>query len=52
LVVEAHRQLHDEMAMGINDFLQAYSNADLQVVATVLQDLLSTRKVGVRISRH
>ncbi|MCW2521604.1 MAG: putative transcriptional regulator, MarR family protein [Mycobacterium sp.] len=52
LVVEAHRQLHDEMAMGLHEVLQAYSNADLQVVATVLQDLLSTRKVGVRISRH
>jgi DNA-binding MarR family transcriptional regulator len=52
LVVEAHRQLHDEIAMGLHDFLQAYSNADLQVVARMLQDLLSTRKVGVRISRH
>jgi DNA-binding MarR family transcriptional regulator len=52
LVVAAHQQLHDEMALGVHDFLQAYSNADLQVVATMLQDLLSASKDGVRISRH
>ena len=52
LVVAAHQQLHDEMALGVHDFLQAYTNADLQVVATMLQDLLSASKEGVRLSRH
>jgi DNA-binding MarR family transcriptional regulator len=52
LVCDARRQLHDEMARGLHDFLQAYSNADLGVVAMVLRDLLSARQDGVRMTRH
>lgn len=52
LVVEAHRRLHDEMGQGIHDFLKAYGNAELQVVATVLRDLLAATKDGVRITRR
>jgi DNA-binding MarR family transcriptional regulator len=52
LVVRAHQQLHDEMAEGLHEFLAAYGNADLQVIATVLRDLLSTRKEGVRMTRY
>jgi DNA-binding MarR family transcriptional regulator len=48
LVAEAHRQLHDEMARGLGDFLQRYTTAELQVVDKMLRDLLSTTKVGVR----
>lgn len=51
LVVEAHRRMHDEMALGLHDFLSAYPNSDLQVIATVLRDLLSAKKIGVRIAR-
>jgi DNA-binding MarR family transcriptional regulator len=50
-VVEAHRELHDEMNLGYREFLQAYSNDDLRVVATVLQDLLAAKRIGVRIAR-
>lgn len=49
-VAEVHRQLHDEMECGVSDFLQRYSNADLQVVQKVLQDLLAAGKDGVRIA--
>lgn len=49
LVVDAHGRLHDEMDLGLHDFLDRYSDADLHVVATILRDLLSTRKVGVRL---
>jgi DNA-binding MarR family transcriptional regulator len=52
LVVEAHQRLHDEMNQGIHDFLKVYGNAELQVVATVLRDLLASSKDGVRITRH
>ena len=51
LVVEAHRELHDEMALGYCDFLQAYSSADLAFLATVLRDLLAAKRVGVRLTR-
>ena len=51
LVVEAHRELHDEMALGYCDFLQAYSSADLAFLATVLRDLLAAKRVGVRLAR-
>jgi hypothetical protein len=33
-------------------FLQAYSCGEFQVLEKVLRDLLSTTKVGVRITRH
>jgi DNA-binding MarR family transcriptional regulator len=49
LVVDAHRRLHDEMALGLYDFLNRYSSNDLQVVAKILRDLLSAQKVGVRL---
>ncbi|CAM3321915.1 MarR family winged helix-turn-helix transcriptional regulator [Mycolicibacterium frederiksbergense] len=49
LVSGAHRELHDEMDLGLREFLQRYSNADLQVLKTVLGDLLAARKEGVRI---
>ncbi|MET0474929.1 MAG: MarR family transcriptional regulator [Mycobacterium sp.] len=52
LVCDAHRRLHDEMALGLHDFLEGYSNADLQVVEKVLSDLLATRRNGVRLARH
>jgi DNA-binding MarR family transcriptional regulator len=51
VVAEAHRQLHREMDLGMSDFLQAYSNADLRVLTTVLGDLLAAKRVGVRITR-
>jgi DNA-binding MarR family transcriptional regulator len=49
LVSAAHRELHEEMDLGRREFLQRYSNADLQVLETVLRDLLTARKEGVRI---
>ncbi|MCV7134825.1 MarR family transcriptional regulator [Mycobacterium hodleri] len=52
LVAAAHQQLHDEMDAARRDFLAAYGNAELQVVATVLRDLLAATKDGVRIVRH
>lgn len=50
LVADAHRKLHEEMALGLRDFLKRYSSAELQVLEKVLRDLASTRKVGVRIT--
>ncbi|MGH3726633.1 MAG: MarR family winged helix-turn-helix transcriptional regulator [Mycobacterium sp.] len=50
VITDVHRQLHDEMERGVRDFLQRYSNADLQVVEKVLQDLLVAGKDGVRIA--
>jgi DNA-binding MarR family transcriptional regulator len=49
LLIDAHRRLHEEMAHGLHDFLRRYSGAELQVLAKVLRDLLTARKVGVRI---
>lgn len=49
LVVEAHRQLHDAMAQGLGDFLQRYTNAELEVLVKVLRDMTNARKVGVRL---
>jgi DNA-binding MarR family transcriptional regulator len=49
LVIDAHRRLHEEMAHGLHDFLRRYTGAELQVLAKVLRDLLTARKVGVRI---
>jgi DNA-binding MarR family transcriptional regulator len=50
LVTEAHRQLHEEMASGMRDFLSRYSNAELEVLVKVLRDVMAARKVGVRIT--
>lgn len=48
-VVDVHSRLHEEMEHGVRDFLQRYSNADLQVVEKVLRDLLAAGRDGVRI---
>jgi DNA-binding MarR family transcriptional regulator len=50
LLNDAHRQLHEEMTLGLHDFLRRYSSAELQVLEKVLRDLASTQKVGVRIT--
>ncbi|WP_123026107.1 MarR family winged helix-turn-helix transcriptional regulator [Mycolicibacterium stellerae] len=50
LVTEAHRELHDEMAAGLRDFLMRYSSSELDVLVKVLRDLVKAEKVGVRIS--
>jgi DNA-binding MarR family transcriptional regulator len=50
LILDAHRRMHDEMAAGLHDFLRRYSTAELQVLAKVLRDLATARKVGVRIT--
>ena len=50
LVLDAHRRMHDEMAQGLHDFLQRYTAAELQVLAKMLRDLATARKVGVRIT--
>jgi hypothetical protein len=49
-VVDVHRELHEEMASGLHDFLRRYSNAELSVLEKILRDLLAARKVGVRIA--
>ena len=49
VVVEAHRQLHDEMAVGVGEFLSRYPNAELEVLVKVLRDVLGAQRVGVRI---
>ncbi len=50
LVSDVHRELHEEMAAGLHDFLMRYPNSELEVLAKVLRDLMAARKVGVRIS--
>jgi DNA-binding MarR family transcriptional regulator len=50
LVTEAHREMHDEMALGMRDFLSRYSNSELEVLVKVLRDVMAARKVGVRIA--
>jgi DNA-binding MarR family transcriptional regulator len=50
VVTDAHRQLHDEMAAGLRDFLMRYPNSELEVLVKVLRDLMAATKVGVRIS--
>ena len=37
------------MKSGVADFLSRYSNAELSVLAKMLKDVLSAKKVGVRI---
>jgi DNA-binding MarR family transcriptional regulator len=49
VVADIHEQLHVEMKGGVVDFLSRYSNAELSVLAKMLSDFLSARKVGVRI---
>lgn len=49
VVIDVHQRMHEEMAAGVGDFLSRYSNADLAVLARMLQDLLAAGKDGVRI---
>ncbi|WP_370066799.1 MarR family winged helix-turn-helix transcriptional regulator [Mycobacterium sp. MAA66] len=49
VVIDVHRRMHEEMAAGVGDFLSRYSNAELTVLARMLQDLLAAGKDGVRI---
>ncbi|WP_166906513.1 MarR family winged helix-turn-helix transcriptional regulator [Mycobacterium sp. DL440] len=49
LVVELHRQLHEEMNRGAREFLLRYSGADLQVLVKILGDLAGAHKDGVRL---
>lgn len=49
LVADVHQQMHDEMALGLRDFLTRYTNAELEVLVKVLGDLLAARKDGVRL---
>jgi hypothetical protein len=37
------------MAQGLREFLRRYSNAELEVLVKVLDDLSKARKVGVRL---
>jgi DNA-binding MarR family transcriptional regulator len=50
-VTDAHREMHDEMADGLRDFLSHYSNAELEVLVKVLRDVMAARKIGVRIAQ-
>jgi DNA-binding MarR family transcriptional regulator len=50
VVVDVHRRMHAEMTQGLDAFLQRYSNAELQVLVKVLDDLMSVEKVGVRFA--
>jgi DNA-binding MarR family transcriptional regulator len=49
VVIDVHRRMHQEMAAGVGDFLSRYTNAELAVLARMLQDLLAAGKDGVRI---
>jgi DNA-binding MarR family transcriptional regulator len=49
LVVDVHRQLHEEMDRGTREFLLRYSGADLQVLVKILGDLAGAHKDGVRL---
>jgi DNA-binding MarR family transcriptional regulator len=48
-VAHAHRHMHEEMNRGLEDFLSCYTRAELATVSKVLQDLLKTQRVGVRL---
>jgi DNA-binding MarR family transcriptional regulator len=49
VVADIHERLHVEMKGGMVEFLSRYSNTELSVLAKMLSDFLSARKVGVRI---
>ena len=49
LVVTAHAAMHEEMADGVGEFLRRYDAAELEVIAKVLRDLSTARRVGVRL---
>jgi DNA-binding MarR family transcriptional regulator len=48
-VVDVHRQMHQEITGGIEEFLLRYTAAELAVMVKVLSDLLHAEKRGVRI---
>lgn len=48
-IARAHRHLHDEIDLGIHDFLSRYTHAELATVTKILSDLLATDRVGVRL---
>lgn len=50
LVIEAHSELHDEIAAGFREFLMRYPSSELEVLVKVLVDVMAARKIGVRIS--
>ena len=50
IVSRAHRHLHEEMNLGMRDFLSRYTHAELATVAKILGDLLLTERVGVRLA--
>src|SRR5699024_11657165 len=45
---DAHRRLHAEMTESFLEFLAQYQQADLEVVARMLTDLLHVPRRGVR----
>ena len=49
-VAHAHRRMHEEMNRGLEDFLSRYSRAELATVIRMLEDLLKTQRVGVRLT--
>ena len=49
LVAKVHAEMHEQMALGLRDFLTRYTNSELDVLAKVLSDLLAARKDGVRL---
>ena len=50
IVTHVHRRLHDEMNLGMSDFLSRYTRAELATVTKILGDLLVTERVGVRLA--
>lgn len=50
IVARAHRLLHDEMNRGIREFLSRYTRTELATVTKILEDLLNTERVGVRLA--
>jgi DNA-binding MarR family transcriptional regulator len=50
VVIQAHSELHEEMAAGLRDFLMRYPSSELEVLVKVLRDVMAARKIGVRLS--
>lgn len=48
LLVEVHREMHQEMSAGLRDFFLRYTAAELDTVTRVLTDLVRAEKRGVR----
>lgn len=47
-IQRAHRSLHREMGTGVQEFLDRYSAADLEVIGRVLADLARMPREGLR----